>query len=171
MLVAGADLRLVMLTTSAISRYSDAGHPSNGQRISLRIHQHGRRLHRTLCRPGVAVATRRILSTWLSSRLSCCACLSRLPDSPDHRPRRELNPRPLPNLSHRAGIEPALLLLVAWSRTRNLPQAALSTELLPTQKRAGRSTPAVCGAPISVSVPQLQPVIAAGCLYLRQGSV
>ena len=29
-----------MLTTSAISRYSDAGHPSNGQRISLRIHLH-----------------------------------------------------------------------------------------------------------------------------------
>ena len=38
--MAGADLRLVMLTTSAISRYSDAGHPSNGQRISLRIHLH-----------------------------------------------------------------------------------------------------------------------------------
>jgi hypothetical protein len=36
LMVAGADLRLVLLTTSAVSRFSCAGHTSVGRRISLR---------------------------------------------------------------------------------------------------------------------------------------
>lgn len=40
MQMAGADLRLVPLTTSVVSRNSTAGQSSYGQRISLRIHLH-----------------------------------------------------------------------------------------------------------------------------------